>query len=221
VFNNDGTGARGNLAAVVRAILLDSEARSAPGSTAVAVSGKLKEPLLRITELWRAYGAKAASGKYVPSTNFGGTTPPTSTIGQGALQAGSVFNFFSPGFAPPGEISNQGLVAPELQIATEFLNTSVTNFFWTQASARTTAQTTLGADVVAIDTTEEIALAPTSEALITRVAQKLLGGADQMSQTLHDQTKTQVERSATAAATTRVADAIYLIVTSPEFAQQP
>ena len=59
VFDNDGTGRRGNLAAVVRAILLDDEARAAPNG---ATTGKVREPLPRLTQLWRAYDARAASG---------------------------------------------------------------------------------------------------------------------------------------------------------------
>jgi uncharacterized protein (DUF1800 family) len=221
VFNNDGSGNRGNLAAVVRALLLDAEARNAATGSAAATAGKSKEPLLRITQFWRTYGAKAASGKYVAATNFGGgILGPSTVLGEGPLQSPSVFNFFSPFYAPPGEISAQNLVAPELQLATEYLNTTLTNFIWTQANSRTTAQTTLGTDVVFIDTREETALAGDSEALVNRVAEKLLGGADQMSATLKAQTKQQVERSAATAANTRVADAIYLIASSPEFSVQ-
>ena len=120
VFNNDGTGKRGNLGAVVKAILLDAEARpAAPRAT----GGKVKEPLLRLTQLWRAYDAKAANGQY----RIGNID---AAFGQGPLQSPSVFNFFSPFYAPPGEIADQGLVAPELQLATEYLNTTVTNTFY-------------------------------------------------------------------------------------------
>ncbi len=211
-FNNDGSGVRGNLTAVIRAILLDGEARNAPSS---ATSGKAKEPLLRLTQLWRAYDAKAASGKYLPGSAGG----PSATFGQGPLLAGSVFNFFSPFYAPPGEISNQNLVAPELQLSTEYLNTLVTNFFWIQAINRTTAQTTLGADVIYIDTTGETAVAADSEALVNKVADKLLAG--QISTELKAQTKAQIERSSSSTAIgTRVADAIYMIAASPEFALQ-
>jgi uncharacterized protein (DUF1800 family) len=211
-FNNDGNGVRGNLAAVIRAILLDSEAHS---STSTSSSGKTKEPLIRLTQFWRAYDAKAASGKYLGAAAGG----PSTTFGEGPLQSPSVFNFFSPFYAAPGEISDQNLLSPELQLSTEYLNTLVTNLFWVQAISRTTAQTGLGADVVYIDTTAETALAADSEALVNRVADKLLAG--QISVDLKAQTKAQVERSpATTAAATRVADAIYLIVSSPEFALQ-
>jgi uncharacterized protein (DUF1800 family) len=218
-FNNDGSGRRGNLEAVVRAVLLDSEARSAPtGSNA----GKVKEPVLRLTQFWRAYGARAASGRFaVQAGNFPGGV--STIFGQGPGQSPSVFNFFSPFYAPPGEISTGNLVAPELQLATEFLNTEVTNFFWTQAIRRTTAQTNLGADIMFIDTTAEQGVVTDSAALLDRVAEKLLGGATQMSTTLRTEARAQIDRTTAGTANannTRVADAIYFVVTSPEFVLQ-
>ncbi len=218
-FNDDGSGRRGNLAAVIRAILLDTEARSAPTG---ANAGKLKEPLLRLTQFWRAYEARSASGRYgVQAGNFPGGL--SNIFGQGPGQSPSVFNFFSPFYAPPGEIANANLVAPELQLATEYLNTQITNFFWTQAIARTSAQTTLEADIMFIDTRAEQALVADATALLDRVAERLLGGASQMSATLRSEARAQIERTpaGTAAANnTRVADAIYFVVTSPEFALQ-
>ena len=221
-FNNDGSGRRGNLEAVVRAVLLDAEARSAPAGNAVATAGKVKEPLLRLTQFWRAYDGRAASGRYgAQPVNFPGGV--SSIFGQGPGQSPSVFNFFSPSYAPPGEIANGSFVAPELQLATEYLNTQITNFFWTQAINRTTAQTGLAADTMFIDTREEQALVADSEALINKVAEKLLGGAAQMSATLKSEAKAQIDRTAagtTGNNNTRVADAIYFVVTSPEFALQ-
>jgi len=218
VFNDDGAGRRGNLAAVVRAILLDAEARPAATSATPPVApGKVKEPLLRLTQFWRAYGARAASGRFGVARNFAGGVG--AVFGQGPGLSPSVFNFFSPGYAPPGEIQSQGMVAPEMQLATEYLNTQVTNYFWTQASARTVTQApTLNADDMFIDTSEEIALAADSEALVNRVAERLLGGAAGMSAVLKAQAKAQVERSTNS--NTRVADAIYLIAVSPEYILQ-
>ncbi len=230
-FNNDGTGKRGNLGAVVRAILLDTEARTAATGTAAATAGKVKEPLLRLTQFWRAYDGKsngtAGVVKYGAANNFAGGV--SAVFGQGPGLSPSVFNFFSPFFAPPGEISDQNLVAPELQLATEFLNTQVTNFFWTQAIARTQVQAAaanFNADLMFVNTAEELALVADSEALVNRVAEKLLGGAAQMSATLKSETKAQVDRTvipATNPATaqnTRVADAVYFILTSPEYGLQ-
>jgi uncharacterized protein (DUF1800 family) len=225
-FNNDGSGRRGNLEAVVRAILLDTEARSAPTGSAAATAGKVKEPLLRLTQFWRAYDGRSngVGGvvKYGAGVNFPGGL--SAVFGQGPGQSPSVFNFFSPFYAPPGN-----LVAPELQLATEFLNTQVTNFFWTQALSRTQVQAagaTFNGDLMFINTADELAVAADSEQLVNKVAEKLLGGAGQMSATLKAETKAQIERTAVPATNpqtalnARVADAIYFIVTSPEFVLQ-
>jgi uncharacterized protein (DUF1800 family) len=179
--------------------------------------GKVKEPLLRLTQFWRAYGARAASGRYGVARNFAGGV--SAVFGQGPGLSPSVFNFFSPGYAPPGEIQAQGMVSPEMQLATEYLNTQTTNYFWAQANSRTVTQApTLNADDMFIDTSEEIALAADSEALVNRVAERLLGGAARISPVLKAQAKAQVDRSTNT--NTRVADAIYLIAVSPEYSLQ-
>ena len=208
VFNNDGAGKRGNLGAVVKAILLDAEARP---TTPAATDGKVKEPLLRLTQLWRAYNAKAANGQYrVGNIN--------AAFGQGPLQSPSVFNFFSPFYAPPGEIADQGLVAPELQLATEYLNTTVTNTFYNTIFFRNSTSANVPPEGVVIDITQEVALAADSEALVNRIAEKLLGG--QISPTLKAEAKAAVERTAATSTGQRVAEAMYLVATSPEYVVQ-
>jgi len=204
-FDNDGAGKRGNLAAVVKAILLDVEAR--PSSVAAA-TGKVKEPLLRLTQLWRAYGAQAANGQYrIGSIN--------AVFGQGPLQSPSVFNFFSPFYAPPGEISDQGLVAPELQIATEYLNTTVTNTFYNVIVFWNSTVPGLPENAIVMDFSQEVAVAGDSEALVNRIAEKLLGGT--ISPTLRAEAKAAVERVPATSAGQRVSEAMYLIATSPEY----
>ena len=208
VFNNDGSGKRGNLGAVVKAILLDAEARAAtPGAT----SGKVKEPLLRLTQMWRAYGAKAANGQYrVGNIN--------AAFGQGPLQSPSVFNFFSPFYAPPGEISDQGLVAPEMQIATEYLNTTSGNTFYNLIFAWNSTATNPAATSVLLDYSAEVPLAGDSEALVNKIADKMLGG--QISATLKAEAKAAVERTAATNPGQRVSEALYLVATSPEYVVQ-
>jgi uncharacterized protein (DUF1800 family) len=107
-FNDNGAGVRGDLGAVVRAILLDPEARP---ESAMELDGKIKEPLLRLTQVWRAYAASSASGRYpfLGAYIF---------FGQGPLQATSVFNFFSPLYAPPGEVETY--VALQDQLAATY-----------------------------------------------------------------------------------------------------
>lgn len=64
VFNDNGAGVRGDLAAVLKAILLDYEARS-PDSAAHPTFGKQREPVLRATAVARAFPAPPElSGTY-------------------------------------------------------------------------------------------------------------------------------------------------------------
>jgi len=224
-FNNDGSGRRGNLDAVVRAVLLDTEARTMPSGSAAATAGKLKEPLLRLTQLWRAYDARATSEKLGAARNFPGGA--SGTFGQAQGSSPSVFNFFSPLYAPPGEIADAGLVAPEMQLATEYLNTQTTNFFWTQVTTRTHLNTArLNVDDVYIDISNELSLAANPDGLIDRVATRLLGDPSLLSTELRAEIKAQVERTTipatnpTAAQATRVGDALYLILISPSYALQ-
>ena len=208
-FNDNGSGVRGDLEAVVRAILLDEEARSSGTNSS---SGKLKEPLLRLTQFWRSYDAVSADGSFV-------FRPATIDIfAQGPLQSPSVFNFFSPFYAPPGEIADAGLAAPELQIATEYRNTLITNYFYVQAFRRHSARDDLRSDEVYINIEEEMALAENPEALIDRIADKLLAG--EISSTLRAEARAMVETRDADNAAARAAEAIFLIVSSPEFARQ-
>ena len=216
VFANDGAGRRGELDAVIKAILLDPEARAA---TTSATLGKLGEPLLRLTRVWRAYGASSPSGK-LNVQNVPGY------IGQGPLQAPSVFNFFSPFYAPPGEILDQGLVAPEMQLATEYLNSLLTNYLFILAFCYNNAPVqgcppvppALGQDLVIIDTSAERALATDPQALVNRIADRLAGGS--ISPALRTEAVGMVGAVPATEASLRVAEALYLISTAPELALQ-
>jgi uncharacterized protein (DUF1800 family) len=208
-FNDNGRGVRGDLAAMVKAILLDAEARG----PATASTGKLKEPLLRLTQLWRAYNGRAADGGFRAFNN------PSGLLGQGPLQANSVFNFFGPDFAPPGEIRNAGLVAPELEIATEYLNTQVTNTFRAYTFNRNSRSVGLPADAIVINVESEAAVAGDGAALVSMVADKLLAG--EISPTLRTEMLNLVGRYGATDAANRTGQAIYSVVTSPEYALQP
>lgn len=208
VFNDDGTGERGDLGAVVKAILMDPEARPDPAAES---AGKLKEPLLRVTRLWRVYDARSDSGRYPIAAAF-------IIFGQGPLQSPSVFNFFSPFYAPPGEIRDAGLVAPELQIATEYQNTLLTNFMLFQCFGLNQTNEDRMPDDVFIDISEEMGIADDVDALIDRVAEKLLAGS--ISATLRDELAAMLELIPPEETTLRAAEAIYFVATSPEYAFQ-
>ncbi len=208
VFDNNGSGVRGDLGAVVRAILLDTEASPA---SRLETTGKIKEPLLRLTQLWRVYNATSISGRY--PFNFA-----YFVFGQGPLQATSVFNFFSPFYAPPGEILDSNLVAPELEIATEFLNTFVTNYMFAQIFGLNSLNEDLQDDDVYIDFESEMLIADDADLLIDSVSDKLLGG--EISVTLRNEIAGMLALIPEADTAVRVAETIYFIVTSPEFAYQ-
>lgn len=111
VFNDDGNGSRGNLTAVITAILFDEEARGSP-SLKDETFGKFKEPLLRATHIYRMFDA-ATTGDNVPLFGI------ERSYGQFILRSQSVFNFFQPDFSPIGDFKERGLAAPEKQIINE------------------------------------------------------------------------------------------------------
>ncbi len=124
VFNNNGSGVRGDMQAVLRAILLDSEATQASASAPMNF-GKLKEPILRLSAIFRAFGAKSASGRYQLQY---GLDDVDSGISQGPLQSPTVFNYFHPDFAPPGPVSAGGAIGPEFEITTTTAIASTQNY---------------------------------------------------------------------------------------------
>ena len=115
VFTDDGSGVRGNLRAVLRALLLDAEARSASLAAGTGF-GKVREPMLRLAGWARAVSATSASGAWA----LGNTSDPATRLAQSPLRSPSVFNFFRPGYVPPNSaIATATLVAPEFQIENE------------------------------------------------------------------------------------------------------
>jgi len=124
VFNDDGAGAKGNLKAVVKAVLLDDEARNAT-IAAGSSAGKLREPMLRFTGWARAWGASSASNAWA----IGDTSSASTRLGQSPLRSPSVFNFFRPGYVPPNSaIATASLVAPEFQITNESTVVGAVNY---------------------------------------------------------------------------------------------
>ncbi|MBA4137909.1 MAG: DUF1800 domain-containing protein [Opitutus sp.] len=130
VFVNNGAGVRGDLLAVVKAILLDHEARN----TALLTDpqhGKLREPFLRVTHVLRAFKFVNSSANPIPY-DLGGFTE--NTMGQFPLGSPSVFNFYSPDYEPPGPISDAALVGPEFQILNAVFAITLPNTFNTLIS---------------------------------------------------------------------------------------
>lgn len=127
VFINNGAGVRGDLLAVVKAILLDNEARSTTFITDPE-HGKLREPFLRVTHVLRALKATTAG---TTAINYDLGSFSETTMGQFPLGAPSVFNFYSPDYQPPGVIAAAGLVGPEYQILNAVFGIGLPNTFYT------------------------------------------------------------------------------------------
>ncbi len=122
---NAGSGQRGDMRAVVAAILLDPEARDATAANAASF-GKIREPVLRFTHWARAFGVQRTEIDEIDELQ---DTRSPNRLNQQAYRSPSVFNFYRPGFVAPGSLSGAaGLVAPELQITTASSVTGYANF---------------------------------------------------------------------------------------------
>jgi Protein of unknown function (DUF1800) len=123
-------GVRGNMKAIVKAILTDDEALAAPVSTATN-KGKLREPCLVATNIQRGFAATpqvtftASTTTYTtfPGVNrwtpLDGNPSEAYTLVQEFFCSPSVFNFYSPGYSPTGPLRNNNLSGPEFQILSE------------------------------------------------------------------------------------------------------
>ncbi|MEZ5964704.1 MAG: DUF1800 domain-containing protein [Planctomycetota bacterium] len=207
VWNDNGASVRGDLGAVVRAILLDAEAMT--GQIAAPTTfGKLREPLLRLSALWRAFHARADDGLY-------DYTNPEINMAQAALRSETVFNFYRPDHQPQGELATASLVAPEFEILTHSTITTQTNQLYTSVNRHRSAAGT-APDQILIDLQREIAMAADPVALVDHLNVLLLAGTMSVEMhailVAHLQAETDLK--------TRAEDAVHLVVTSPEFAIQ-
>ena len=211
VFNKNRAGERGSLASTIKAILMHTEARQ--GHLADPDTfGKLKEPLIRLTQVWRAFQPQT-----IPSAfNYAWAE---SELGQAPLNSPSVFNFFRPSFSQPGEINDGGLVSPEFQILDEtsiitITNRLLANTLWSHNFKHDTQ-----GQRIAIDISTEMDLEADREALLDHLDLLMLGG--RMSADLRYEVNLLMDaRNYENAASQRVVEAIFLIATSPEAAIQ-
>ena len=160
VFNNNGSGVRGDMAAVIKAVLTDTEARDSATAASSATYGKLREPMVRLANWMRVFGAKSTSGNWLL-----GTLSNASQLNQSALNAPSVFNFWRPGYVPSNsKMGSAGLLAPEFQVVDEV---SVSGYLNT---IQTAIQSGIGSSSDIKSTYDnELGLAATPQALVDRL----------------------------------------------------
>lgn len=204
VFNNNGSGVKGDLKAVIKAILLDQEARSA-ATLANPGFGKVREPVLRFTAWARAYNVTSPSDAWA----IGNTSEPSSRLGQSPLRSPSVFNFFRPGYVPPA----LGVVAPEFQIVNETSVVGYANYMQTAISK--------GIGDVKADYSSLLPLADNVPGMVDEI--NLVLAAGQLSADTLTLIRNAVASMATgtdAARANRVYAALTLVMASPEFIVQ-
>jgi uncharacterized protein (DUF1800 family) len=209
VFNNNGNNVRGDLKAVVNAVLLDAEARNAP-TAADTTRGKLREPILRFVQWARTFNASSPTGIW----NIPNLSDPATRLGQSPLRSPSVFNFFRPGYVPPNSaLGTAKITAPEFQITNETTIVAWANY----------AQSFIvnGVGEVKPDYTAELALAADAAALVNRVVLLLAANA------LATETVTAITNAVgSISATTdagkknRVYAAIHLVLCAPAYLVQ-
>ena len=206
VFADNGKGVRGDMQAVVRAILTDTEARSDAALNA-ASAGKLREPVMRLTGWARAFGATSPSRAWA----IGDTSSTTNRLGQSPGRSQTVFNFFRPGYSPPSTaISAANLVAPEFQITNEQTVVAYVNYMY--------ALLVNGTGDVKGDYTSILTKAGDSQALVDEV--NLVLAAGQLSAATVASIRAAVDSVATTvpnASQNRVNAAILLTLASPDY----
>lgn len=212
VFNNNGSSVRGDLGAVARAILLDPEVRIAAQTP--ANFGKLREPLLRITQLWRGLDAHSINGRI----NEGW---PEFYSAQAVQRSPTVFNFFLPNYQLPGEIAALGLDSPEFQITTDTYITRMTNELGGKIHWAWLGNPDLGGwDPVQVNLDRDLPLATNPAELIERYNLLFLSGG--MSSVMRTTLVNHVsdisnDNSGSGWQRYRLQDALWLILTSPEY----
>ncbi len=175
VFNANDAGVRGDLGAVVRAVLVDDEARR--GHTQLPGQfGKFKEPLLRLTQIWRAFDA--VPGPTADADEFRVYNSHLSVIdaltGQAPLRSPSVFNFFNTDNPMPLDYD---LVAPEHQILTEINVASTNNMVFSMIYDFNNYRTNTNAGhVTRINVDRALALVDTPAAMVDYVDEMLTAG---------------------------------------------
>jgi len=219
VFKNDGTGTRGNLQAVISEILMDPEARNSATDFSNPQYGKIRESLLRYTEWARAFTAQSRTGSY----DIGSTEDPIWALGEMSLRSPTVFNWFAPGYVPPGtSIAQAGLTAPEMQMTN--VSTVVGYLNYMQVAIGSNA---IGGPDLFSSYETETGLAATPSALLDRINLLLMAG--EMDSTLYGQILAAInaipipagdQNAINTALANRVETAIYLTMAAPSFSAQ-
>ncbi len=214
VFNNNGLGVRGDLKAVVRAILTDPEARGDVKND--PNYGYLREPVLYVTNILRQFNVRAANG-VVGSQSDGYINPQTQALAQDVFRAPSVFNYYPPDYIVPVS----GIRGPEFYILTTSTAFRRANFGNTIVFNTIPINGTLAPNGTSIDPAEMQALAAADASgaqLVEALNKKLMHGT--MSPEMRNIITTAVVAVPAANTLLRARTAIYLVATSSQYQVQ-
>ena len=202
VFDNDGTGVRGNLRAVVKALLMDVEARRDP--TGDPGFGRAVEPALFITQYVRGM-ASGGQGW--------GLAERSAQLSQQVFGAPTVFNFYQPDFQVPGTT----LLGPPLQIYTESTavrRSNLVNTFIYQSITRPSYAPSNGTTVT-FDMAPYVASAGNPTGLVDLLINRLMPG--RLNGAARQAIINAVTSTSATDPTNRARTALYLVATSPSF----
>ena len=222
------TKSQGQLGAVIRAILLDDEARAAPNTSSDSTfAGKLKEPVLRLSALMRAFDAQSATGAFLMRP----THDPGFGLGQSPLRSPTVFNFFRPGYVAAGSrMAKGGRLNPEMQLVSDVSAAGYVNFMrgfiefgtgW-QGFDRKSGPPDIQLAFNLNDDHPLLTLANTPSDLVNEVDKRLMGGLmnAELKRLITDAVSSIHQPEQLKSRRHRVHTALLLTVASPEFLVQ-
>ena len=212
----DAPGA--NLGDVVKAILLDPEARIPPSLAGGDSYGKLREPILRLTAMWRAFNAQPQAPDTYGEIQMTAGSTQTSAFGQGPLESPTVFNFYQPDYQEPGPFADNDRYSPELQIVSEASVYSAANAYYNFSARAYLGMTSPPADRPLVDLSALTANANNPAAMVATIDSKLLYGT--MSPNMRATLTSMVSNLSGASAGEKAWSLLYLTLMSPEFATQ-
>jgi uncharacterized protein (DUF1800 family) len=218
VFEDNGFGDRGDLGDVMNAILTDAEATTPPALVSGDTYGKLREPLLRLTAMWRAFGAVAPAADQYGEINMTAGSNFQGSFGESPLEAPTVFNFYPPDFEQQGTLADANKVAPEFAIVSEASTYSMGNVFNRFTQGGFVGITPVPTDRPLINLSSLTVNANNSAALVATINSTMLYGS--MSAAMQSRLTSMVDNLAGASNNEIAWSAIYLTMLSPEYATQ-
>lgn len=212
----DAPGA--NLGDVVKAILMDDEARHPPALASGDHYGKLREPILRLTAMWRAFNAQAQPPDAYGEVKMSAGSSQTSSFGQGPLESPTVFNFYEPDYQQPGPFADHDRYSPELQILSEASAYSTANAYYNFSAKAYQGMSNPPTDRPLIDLSALTANSTNPAAMVATIDKSLLYGT--MSASMKATLTGMLTNLNGASAAEKAWSAIYVTMLSPEFATQ-